>query len=108
MPHSVNPMPDPFPWPSAESHDGLVGHRLLSGTGETLGVVVGVEPDRFGRPKKLAFVEEGSGATRYVPLQFVRGIEDGVVKLAGPRQGYHITRTSARLSDDSTPFRRAP
>ena len=111
-------MPDPFPWPSAD-HDGrdvrartsdahvsasadacgLIGHRILSGTGEDIGVVVGVEPDRFGRPKKLAFLEEGAAAPRFVPLRFVRDIRDGVVKLAGPREGYHITKVGTSAED---------
>ena len=99
-------MPDPFPWPSVEHHDGLIGHRILSGTGEDLGVVVGIEPDRFGRPKKLAFLEDGASAPRFVPLKFVRDIRDGVVKLAGPREGYHITRVSGHaFAQDETRFR---
>lgn len=94
-------MPDPFrsPSPEPEGRAGLVGHRLRSGTGEELGVVVGVENDRFGRPKKLAFVEEGSAEPRYVPLQFVRDVKEGEVTLAGPREGYHITR----VFNDETP-----
>lgn len=81
--------PSPF-----SDHDTLIGHKILSGTGEELGVVTGVENDRFGRPKKLVFREAGESATRFVPLRFVRGIEHGVVRLAGPREGYHITRVS--------------
>ena len=87
-------MPDPFPSPSVDDASTLVGRRILSGTGEELGVIVSVEPDRFGRPKKLVFIEEGSGAQRFVPLRFVRDVDGGVVKLAGPREGYHITRVA--------------
>ena len=83
------PSPSPF-----SDHATLIGHRILSGTGEELGVVVGVENDRFGRPKKLAFLEAGATVARFVPLRFVRGIEDGIVRLAGPREGYHITRVT--------------
>lgn len=105
MQPSVNPMRAPFPWPSSDDPDGntagLLGHRILSGTGEELGVVVGVENDRFGRPKKLAFLERGSGIQRFVPLRFVRDIEAGVVRLAGPREGYHITRVMPDLMGES-------
>lgn len=66
----------------------------MSGIGEDLGVVVGVQADRHGRPKWLAFVED-PGATlppRLAPLRFVKSFEGGVVRLKGPREGYHITR----------------
>lgn len=66
--------------------------RLVSGTGEELGVVLGVEDDRFGRPKWLAFAEESGAPARKVRLDYVRGVSEGVVRLAGPREGYHITR----------------
>lgn len=46
----------------------------------------------MGRPKKLTFVETEGGPVRHVNLRFVRRIQDGVVALAGPREGYHITR----------------
>lgn len=64
----------------------------MSGTGEELGVVIGIESDRFGRPKWLAFTEDATSPPRKVRLDFVRGVEEGVVRLAGPREGYHITR----------------
>jgi hypothetical protein len=87
-------MHDPSTWsPSPSSREpGLLGFRLRSGSGEDLGVIVGVENDREGRPKKLAFLEDGARSPRYVPLRYVRGIDGGVVQLAGPREGYHITR----------------
>jgi len=69
-----------------------VGYRVLSGTGEELGHVLGVENDREGRPKKICFVEQAGDEPRYVPLRFVRDIRHGVITLAGPREGYHITR----------------
>ncbi|HEX2021598.1 MAG TPA: hypothetical protein VHH36_02735 [Candidatus Thermoplasmatota archaeon] len=69
-----------------------MGLRLVSGTGEPLGVVDGVIRDRWGRPKHLSFREEGSGVARHVPLRVVRGVREGAVRLAGPREGYHITR----------------
>ena len=52
----------------------------------------GVENDREGRPKKICFVEHDGDEPRYVPLRFVRDIRDGTIYLAGPREGYHITR----------------
>lgn len=69
-----------------------MGYRVLSGTGEELGHVLGVENDRDGRPKKLCFVEHDGDEPRFVPLRFVRDIQQGVIRLAGPREGYHITR----------------
>jgi hypothetical protein len=78
-------------------HDGLEGWRVLSGTGEDLGVVVGIEHDAFGRPKKLAFVESEGDEPRFVPLRFLREVRDGAVRLAGPREGYHITRVRAPI-----------
>jgi hypothetical protein len=67
---------------------------LLSGTGEDLGVVVGVQADRFGNPKWLAFQEDPESGLppRLAPLKFVKSFEAGVVRLKGPREGYHITR----------------
>lgn len=78
-------MPTPTP-------DLVVGKRLYSGTGEDLGIVLGVERDRMGHPKWLKFLEGPGAPPRKVRLDFVRGIEDGAVHLAGPREGYHITR----------------
>lgn len=72
----------------------LAGLRLYSGTGEELGVVVGVEIGRWGEPKKLVFTEDGGATRRVVPLRFVRRVEEHGVTLAGPREGYHITRLS--------------
>lgn len=53
--------------------------------------MIGIEPDRHGFPKWLAFTEDGIHA-RKVNLQFVRRVEGDAVRLAGPREGYHITR----------------
>lgn len=58
----------------------------------------GVENDREGRPKKICFVEHDGDEPRYVPLRFVRDIRDGVIRLAGPREGYHITRVRGTSS----------
>lgn len=74
-----------------------MGLVLVSGTGERLGVIDGVIDDRWGRPKHLSFREPGAGgASRRVPLRFVRGVAQGEVRLAGPREGYHITRVEPR------------
>ena len=64
----------------------------MSGTGEALGIVLGIESDRFGHPKWISFAEDARSPPRKVRLDFVRGVQDGVVRLAGPREGYHITR----------------
>lgn len=69
-----------------------MGYRVVSGTGEELGRVLGILNDREGRPKKVCFAERDGDEPRFVPLQFVRDIRDGIVRLAGPREGYHITR----------------
>lgn len=73
---------------------------MRSGTGEDLGIVVGVQLDAAGRPRKLAFRERTGDAPRFVPLRYVREAKDGVVRLAGPREGYHITRVMPDLDDD--------
>ena len=70
----------------------FTGFPVLSGTGEDLGVALGVEHDRFGRPKWLSFQEEPGAAPRRVKLDFIRSVDEGEVRLAGPREGYHITR----------------
>lgn len=75
---------------------GLVGFRVVSGTGEELGRVTGVVAGPDGRARKLAFVEEDGDEPRFVSLKFVRAIVDGKVRLAGPREGYHITRVRQR------------
>jgi hypothetical protein len=62
--------------------------------------VIGVAHDREGHPKKLAFLERGATEPRYVPLRYVRGIDGGVVRLAGPREGYHITRVMTDPGDE--------
>lgn len=84
-------------WDSDEAAVGVdvVGLRLFSGTGEWLGVVTGVQDDRWGRPKHLAFVERDGGEPRRVPLRVVRRVESDGIHLAGPREGYHITRLDA-------------
>lgn len=69
-----------------------VGLTLWSGTGERLGVVVHIENDRFGQPKHLTFLEPGATHARRVPLRVVRRVDEDGIHLAGPRQGYHITR----------------
>lgn len=71
------------------------GLRVVSGTGEDLGIALDVESDRFGRPKWVRFVEADGLPPRRVQLRYVRGVEEGVLRLAGPREGYHITRISA-------------
>lgn len=88
------PTQSPSLWPSEEPsrEPELVGLRLYSGTGELLGAVVGVVRDRYGRPKHLAFIEPGSAIERRAPLRVVRRVDDAGVHLAGPREGYHITR----------------
>jgi hypothetical protein len=75
----------------------LEGARLVSGIGEDLGLVIGVQADRNGHPKWLAFVEDPAGALppRLAPLKYVKSFEPGVVRLKGPREGYHITRVQA-------------
>jgi hypothetical protein len=70
--------------------------RLWSGTGEELGVVLGIESDRFGVPKWLTFQESPDTPPRRVKLDFVRGVEADGVRLLGPREGYHITRVYRR------------
>ena len=70
----------------------VTGLLVVSGTGEILGRAVGIEPDRHGMPKWMTFLEDGSDEPRRVKLMFVRGIADGTIRLAGPREGYHITR----------------
>lgn len=69
-----------------------MGLQLWSGTGELLGTVVGIEQDRWGRPKHLRFVEPGGVEARRAPLRVVRRVEPDGIHLAGPREGYHITR----------------
>lgn len=70
----------------------VVGYRVLSGTGEELGRAVGLERDQDGIPKWLVFEESPGAPPRRVKLRFIRGVNDGVIRLAGPREGYHITR----------------
>jgi hypothetical protein len=96
--------PPPSPPSSAEAAlrgafvpatgSALEGARLVSGTGEDLGVVVGVQADRHGHPKWIAFMEDPASheTRRLAPLKFVKSFEHGVVQLKGPREGYHITR----------------
>lgn len=66
--------------------------RLWSGTGEELGTVMGVEQDRRGIPKWLTFLETPGAPLRKVNLEFVRGVDAQGIRVAGPRDGYHITR----------------
>jgi hypothetical protein len=54
-------------------------------------VALGIERDRNGYPKWIAFTEDGVHA-RKVQLRFVRSIGSEGVRLLGPREGYHITR----------------
>lgn len=68
------------------------GLRLYSGTGEELGVVLGVQRDRMGHPKWLRFLEMDGAPERKVRLDFVRHVGGDSIRLAGPREGYHITR----------------
>lgn len=76
------------PWPGIRSVQGL---RVLSGTGEDLGSAIGIVADRDGYPKWLAFTEDGVHP-RKVQLRWVRSVDGSAVRLAGPREGYHITR----------------
>jgi hypothetical protein len=55
-------------------------------------VILGIALDRMGHPKWLRFSEAEGAPERKVRLDFVREIEGGQVRLAGPREGYHITR----------------
>lgn len=66
--------------------------RLVSGTGEELGTILGIEHDRHGQPKWLTFLETPHAPPRKVRLEHIRQIHDGTIHLAGPREGYHITR----------------
>lgn len=66
--------------------------RLVSGTGEELGTILGVQRDRAGNPKWLSFLEAPDAPPRKVRLDFIRSVGEGEVRLAGPREGYHITR----------------
>ncbi|HET6403253.1 MAG TPA: PRC-barrel domain-containing protein, partial [Candidatus Thermoplasmatota archaeon] len=77
--------------PTSASHE-WEGLTLVSGTGEELGVILGVLCDRTGRPKWLRFLEADGAPERKVRLDVVRSVADGRVRLAGPREGYHITR----------------
>lgn len=94
LPSTDVPLPRPPAAPMAASpplgHD-MTGLRLVSGTGEDLGTIRGILPDRRGLPKWIEFVED-DGTLRRAPLWSVRGVGAGVVRLAGPREGYHITR----------------
>lgn len=78
--------------PPPEEELPYVGLPLWSGTGELLGVVVGIDLDRWGRPKHLRFQEPGSTEPRRAPLRVVRRVDGDGIHLAGPREGYHITR----------------
>src|SRR5581483_12275748 len=55
----------------------LEGARLVSGTGEDLGVVVGVQSDRRGQPKWIAFQEDATSEElpRLAPLKYVKSFE---------------------------------
>lgn len=64
----------------------------MSGTGEDLGVAFAIARDRWGAPKWVLFRETPEGAPRRVKLSFVRGVAEGAIRLAGPREGFHITR----------------
>lgn len=85
---------------SSSAEPEWAGLRLRSGTGEDLGVVLGVLCDRTGHPKWLRFLEAEGAPERKVRLDFVRHVADGVVRLAGPREGYHITRLHHAVHDD--------
>lgn len=96
-PKGLHPTPLPWsPWPDLPDVTGL---RVLSGTGEDLGTALGVVHDRHGHPKWLAFTEDGIH-TRKVQLRWVRGVTTGTIRLAGPREGYHITRVMRDLDQD--------
>lgn len=72
----------------------LAGKRVVSGIGEDLGHVVGIEPDRWGRPRKLVYQEAGLDRPVSVKLEFIRAVRPDRIELKGPREGFHITRMS--------------
>lgn len=74
----------------------------MSGTGEELGVAVGIEQDRFGEPKWITFVEADGAPPRKVKLRYVRSVDGECIRLAGPREGYHITRVHPAVKPDGT------
>lgn len=101
-PASLETLPRPLqPHPSLREgpFEGIVGYRVVSGTGEDLGLVIGIDHDANGRPRKIAFLEQPGDEPRHVHLRFVRSIGEGVVVLAGPRDGYHITRVRRAMPD---------
>lgn len=55
-------------------------------------MVQGVENDPAGLAKWLTFLETNDAPLRKVRLEYVRDVREGSVRLAGPREGYHITR----------------
>lgn len=55
-------------------------------------MIVGVQHDAEGNVRKIAFAERDGDEPRFVSLKFIRHVGDGTVRLAGPREGYHITR----------------
>ena len=71
---------------------------MLSGTGEDLGLALGVVLDRHGHPKWLSFTEDGVHV-RKVQLRWVKRVGADGVRLAGPREGYHITRVTRAMRD---------
>ena len=76
----------------------MQGLRVLSGTGEDLGLALGIERDRHGHPKWLSFTEDGVHV-RMVQLRWIKGVDADGVRLAGPREGYHITRVTRVMRD---------
>lgn len=55
-------------------------------------MVLGVLRDRMGHAKWLRFTETEGAPERKVRLDFVRHVDGTGIRLAGPREGYHITR----------------
>lgn len=64
-------------------------------------MILGIEHDRAGFPKWITFLERPGAPVRKVRLDLVREVAEGRVRLAGPREGYHITRLYA----DDLPMR---
>lgn len=77
-------------------HD-LLSKPVFSGLGEPIGVVVGVEPYPSGFAHKLWVLEEcpvGPSILHTIDEEFVRTVGPTRIDLKGPREGFHITRTS--------------
>jgi len=76
------------------SAQALLGKLVISGTGEPIGRVVGMEVDETDRPFAVRVREHGPGDARFrvVELEHVHAVDGDRIRCKGPRQGYHITR----------------